>query len=178
MSKTVIWVLVGLLAAAGAVVAFMEFRPRESSIVSAAVVTTSSAKGSSDTTATAAPAASATPVTAGAAQPEQPVTAPASGSATLSTTPTVDELIQSAAAYEGKSIALKGTILTQCTAGCEIALDDGTGVLSVQLEGRGKDRLIPLGKVGKTIQVVGTFHSSPRPQLVIEEPDGWQFVKS
>jgi hypothetical protein len=94
-----------------------------------------------------------------------------------SATPTIDELIQNQALYEGRPIALRGTILTQCTAGCEFALDDGTGVLSVQLEGKGKDRLIPLGKVGKKIEIQGVFRAAPRPQIVIEDPNGWQFVK-
>jgi uncharacterized protein YdeI (BOF family) len=188
MSKTLIWVLVGVLAVAGAAaVAFVGLRPHDAAVAPAA----SSAAAAGTIKAVPAKAVSAAaPVVAGPAA-EAPATAAASSVAsgasttqpaaaapvTLSTTPTIDELIQNAAAYEGMPVSLRGTILTQCTAGCEFALDDGTGALSVQLEGKGKDRLIPLNKVGKKIEVHGTFRASPRPQIVIEDPNGWQFVK-
>ncbi len=170
MSKTVLWIVVGVLAAAGlAAVAFMELGPRSEPAPTAAAVP--------------APAASASTSQVESAVAAPPAVATASGAASttvaaaLPSTPTIDELIQNAAAYDGTPISLSGTILTQCTAGCEFALDDSTGVLSVQLEGKGKDRLIPLGKVGKKIAVHGTFRASPRPQIVVEDPNGWQFVK-
>ncbi len=163
MMKTWIWIVVGVLAAGAlGAVAFLEFGPRPDR--AAPVI----AKGSASTA---------------VAQPQPDDLPPASASAGTAPAaaqramPTIDELIQNAAAYEGATVSLSGTVLTQCTAGCEFALDDGTGVLSVQLEGRGKDRLIPLGKVGKRIAAQGTFHASPRPQVVIEDPNGWQFIK-
>lgn len=184
MSKTLIWIVVGTLAVAGlSAVAFIQFGPRgkpAASAVPASAVPTSAvpisavpvipvptAASISATAAASVPAASSDTAVA-AAQPSALVP---------SATPTIDELIQDQALYEGRSIALRGTVLTQCTAGCEFALDDGTGVLSVQLEGKGKDRLIPLGKVGKKIEVHGVFRAAPRPQVVIEDPNGWQFVK-
>lgn len=169
MTKTWIWILVGVLAAGAlGAVAFLEFGPRPEQEPAAVI-----AKGS-------APTASAQPQTAAPAAVSAPAGTASAGSApatTRSASPTIDELIQNAAAYEGAAVSLSGTILTQCTAGCEFALDDSTGVLSVQLEGKGKDRLIPLGKVGKRVAVQGTFHAAPRPQIVIEDPNGWQFVK-
>jgi hypothetical protein len=182
MSKTLIWVVVGILAVAGlTAVAFMQFGPR--------VEPAASAVPAPAVPAPAVPA-SAVPVAPAPATPVPVTAAPAAASISPSTTavaqpaahvpnatPTIDELIQNQALYEGRSIALTGTILTQCTAGCEFALDDGTGVLSVQLEGKGKDRLIPLGKVGKRIEIRGTFRAAPRPQVVVEDPNGWQFVK-
>jgi hypothetical protein len=182
MSKTLIWVVVGILAVAGlTAVAFMQFGPR--------VEPAASAVPAPAVPAPAVPA-SAVPVAPAPATPVPVTAAPAAASISPSTTavaqpaahvpnatPTIDELIQNQALYEGRSIALTGTILTQCTAGCEFALDDGTGVLSVQLEGKGKDRLIPLGKVGKRIEIRGTFRAAPRPQVVIADPNGWQFVK-
>jgi hypothetical protein len=145
--------------------------PTAASISAPAVATAaaSDSKGSAPAPAVIAsiPAASSD---TGVAAAQPPAAAP-------SATPTIDELIQNQALYEGSPIALRGTILTQCTAGCEFALDDGTGVLSVQLEGKGKDRLIPLGKVGKKIEIRGVFRAAPRPQVVIEDPNGWQFVK-
>jgi hypothetical protein len=179
MNKTLIWVLVGALAVAGvAAVALVGFRPHKAATAAAAstTVTPSDAQGSSVSTPAAMtpaiqPVSQSTTDAAPVAAEAQPAAA-----ARLAN-PTVDELIQSAALYEGQPVVLRGTILTQCTAGCEFALDDGTGALSVQLEGKGKDRLIPLNKVGKKIEVSGTFHASPRPQVVIEDPNGWQFVK-
>jgi hypothetical protein len=169
MSKTLIWVVVGILAVAGlSVVAFMQFGPRGEP---AALAVPASA-----VPAPAVPA-SAVPVTPVPVTPVPVTPAPAAAAISPSATPTIDELIQNQALYEGSPIALTGTILTQCTAGCEFALDDGTGVLSVQLEGKGKDRLIPLGKVGKKIEIRGTFRAASRPQIVIEDPNGWQFVK-
>lgn len=170
MTKAWIWIVVGVLAAGAlGAVAFMEFGPRAERATAPGA-----AKGS-------APAEVSAPLLAARSEPAPASEAPASTdpvpAPARSATPTVDELIQSAAAYEGTAVSLSGTILTQCTAGCEFALDDGTGVLSVQLEGKGKDRLIPLGKVGKKIAIQGVFHAAPRPQIVIEDPNGWQLVK-
>jgi hypothetical protein len=183
MSKTLTWVLVGVLAVAGlGLVAFLEFGPRAEPAVSAAPTPPAEAvAGSTERSAVAgALGPSATGQTSGTASaaPEGATSSTSAAlPAVLNPAPTVDELIQNAAAYEGAAVSLRGTILTQCTAGCEFALDDGTGVLSVQLEGKGKDRLIPVGKVGKKIAVQGVFRGSPRPQIVIEDPNGWQFVK-
>jgi hypothetical protein len=197
MSKTLIWIVVGILAVAGlSAVAFIQFGPRSEP---AALAVPASAVPASAVPALAVPT-SAVPVPAvpvipvpvipapvipapvaasisPAASSDTGVAAAQPSAAVPSVTPTIDELIQNQALYEGRPIALRGTVLTQCTAGCEFALDDGTGVLSVQLEGKGKDRLIPLGKVGKKIEVHGVFRAAPRPQVVIEDPNGWQFVK-
>jgi len=194
MSKSVIWVVLGVLAVAGlSAVAFMQFGPRgepaASAVPTSAVpISAVPAAASISATAVATPAAASADSKGSAPAPAVVASVPAASSDTgvaaaqstatvPSATPTIDELIQNQALYEGRSIALRGTILTQCTAGCEFALDDGTGVLSVQLEGKGKDRLIPLGKVGKKIEIHGVFRAAPRPQVVIEDPNGWQFVK-
>ncbi len=204
MSKSVIWVVLGVLAVAGlSAVAFMQFGPRgepaalavpalavpASAVpvtlgpatplpvipVAAAASISPSAAASADSKGSA--PAPAVVASVPAASSDTGVAAAPPSAAVPSATPTIDELIQNQALYEGSPIALRGTILTQCTAGCEFALDDGTGVLSVQLEGKGKDRLIPLGKVGKKIEIHGVFRAAPRPQIVIEDPNGWQFVK-
>jgi len=173
MTKTLIWVLVGVLAATGVgVLAFMEFSPRSAPTMAAAAGSAlSPAKGGAE------PVSAANTSAGDAAIPTATVTAPAAVPVGLKANPTVDELIQNAAAYDDAAVSLSGAILTQCTAGCEFALSDDTGVISVQLEGKGKDRLLPVGKVGKTIAVQGVFRASPRPQIVIEDPNGWQFVK-
>jgi hypothetical protein len=192
MSKSVIWVVLGVLAVAGlSAVAFIQFGPRGEPAASAvpASAVPALAVPTSAVPVIPAPATPASvipvpalpvPVAASispAASSDTGVAAAQPSTAVPSATPTIDELIQNQALYEGRPIALRGTVLTQCTAGCEFALDDGTGVLSVQLEGKGKDRLIPLGKVGKKIEVHGVFRAAPRPQVVIEDPNGWQFVK-
>jgi hypothetical protein len=192
MSKTLIWIVVGILAVAGlSVVAVMQFGPRGEPAAPAvpALAVPASAVPVSAVPVTPAPAtpvpvavsispSAATSASSEGSVPTNAGVAAAQPSALVpNATPTIDELIQNQALYEGRPIALRGTVLTQCTAGCEFALDDGTGVLSVQLEGKGKDRLIPLGKVGKKIEVHGVFRAAPRPQVVIEDPNGWQFVK-
>jgi len=184
MNKTLIWIVVGILAVAGlSAVAFMQFGPRGEPAASAVPASAVPVAASiSPTAPTSASSERSVPTNAAVASvpaaSSDTAVAAAQPSATVpSATPTVDELIQNQALYEGRPIALRGTILTQCTAGCEFALDDGTGVLSVQLEGKGKDRLIPLGKVGKKIEIHGVFRTDPRPQVVIEDPNGWQFVK-
>jgi len=194
MNKTLIWIVVGILAVAGlSAVAVMQLgsrgKPAASAVPASAVpalaVPASAvpvAASISPTAPTSASSERSVPTNAAAASvpaasSDTGVAAAQPSTAVPSATPTIDELIQNQALYEGRPIALRGTVLTQCTAGCEFALDDGTGVLSVQLEGKGKDRLIPLGKVGKKIEVHGVFRAAPRPQVVIEDPNGWQFVK-
>ncbi|MEI6171258.1 MAG: hypothetical protein WCQ45_02085 [bacterium] len=199
MNKTLIWIVLGILAVAGlSVVAVMQLGSRDepaapavpASAVPASVVPTAASISATAVATAAAATPAATSTSSEGSVPTNAVVAsvPAASSDTgvaaaqpsvlvPSATPTIDELIQNQALYEGRPIALAGTVLTQCTAGCEFALDDGTGVLSVQLEGQGKDRLIPLGKVGKKIEIHGVFRAAPRPQVVIEDPNGWQFVK-
>ena len=172
MNKTWIWVFVGVLTVASVgAVAFMQSRPRSES----SALATPAAAASIQAEASAAVAVA--PTTNGGPSAGSPVTTPAVGTTKAQSAPaTIDELIQNAAAYEALPVSLSGAIVTQCVAGCEFALDDGTGVLSVQLEGKAKDRLIPLGKVGKKIAIQGVFHAEPRAQIVIEDPNGWQFV--
>ncbi len=170
MTKTMIWSLVAVLAVAGlGALAYMEFGPREAPVADVAPATVSTApavaKGGPDPVATLPSAPSAAPGPS----------APADVARTAS--PTVDALLGDAAAYDGTRVSLVGVILTQCTAGCEFALSDDTGVISVTLEGKAKNRLLPLGKVGKKIAVQGAFHASPRPQIVVDDPSGWQLVK-
>ena len=86
----------------------------------------------------------------------------------------IEKLIKSAADYDGREVTIKGEILAQCTAGCEFSVDDGTGVLSAQLEGDALDKLLTKGSVGKKVEVTGIFHSTPRPQLTVEKLGSWR----
>lgn len=85
----------------------------------------------------------------------------------------IEELIKNSDKYEGNWVLVKGTIITQCIRGCEFALDDGTGVISVQLVGKALDRLIPRGSVGKQAQARGVFYQDPRPQVAVEGTEDW-----
>lgn len=89
---------------------------------------------------------------------------------------TAGELIKNGNKYQGKVVLVKGTIVTQCIRGCEFALDDGTGVISVQLEGKALDRLLSKGSVGKKVEARGVFHKAPRPRVAVERPEDWRFL--
>ncbi len=86
----------------------------------------------------------------------------------------IENLIKNAGEYEGRIVTIRGKILAQCVAGCEFSVDDGTGVLSVQLEGAALDKVLAKGSVGKKIEVTGVFRQSPRPQLAVEKLGSWR----
>ena len=86
----------------------------------------------------------------------------------------IEQLIKGAADYDGRTVTIKGEILAQCSAGCEFSVDDGTAVLSVQLEGEALDKVLNKGSVGKKVEVTGVFHSTPRPQVGVEKLGSWR----
>jgi len=61
--------------------------------------------------------------------------------------------------------------------GCRFAIDDGTGVVNVELVEKALDRLISQGSVGKQAQARGVFHQNPRPLVAVEKPEDWDFWK-
>jgi len=89
----------------------------------------------------------------------------------------IEELIENGDAYEEREVLVKGTIITQCMRGCKFAIDDGTGVVNVELVGKALDRLISQGSVGKQAQARGVFHQAPRPLVAVEKPENWDFLK-
>lgn len=89
----------------------------------------------------------------------------------------IEELIESGESYEGREVLVKGTIITQCMRGCKFAIDDGTGVINVELVAKALDRLISQGSVGKQAQARGVFHQTPRPLVAVEKPENWDFLK-
>lgn len=89
----------------------------------------------------------------------------------------VEELIENGDTYEGREILVKGTIITQCMRGCRFAIDDGTGVVNVELVEEALDRLISQGSVGKQAEARGVFHQDPRPLVAVEKPENWDFLK-
>jgi|GEM_PF-5625016 len=89
----------------------------------------------------------------------------------------IEELIENGDTYEGREVLVKGTIITQCMRGCKFAIDDGTGVINVELVGKALDRLISQGSVGKQARARGVFHQAPRPLVAVEKPENWDFLK-
>ena len=99
---------------------------------------------------------------------------PVEGTSTPAGLVAIEKLIKSGAEFEGRIVTVKGKVLTQCMAGCEFSVDDGTGVLSVQLEGEALDQVFAKGSVGKKVEVTGVFHLSPRPQVAVEKLGSWR----
>jgi len=88
----------------------------------------------------------------------------------------IETLIDNAAAYDGQEILLQGTILTQCIRGCQFSLDDGTGVVGVELVDEALENVLMHGSVGRTVLVRGVVGTSPRPLILVETRDGWSYV--
>jgi len=103
--------------------------------------------------------------------------APVQAAAAMPAEVAVEELIDNGGTYEGREILVKGTIITQCMRGCRFAIDDGTGVINVELVEKALDRLISQGSVGKQAQARGVFHQDPRPLVAVEKPENWDFLK-
>lgn len=85
---------------------------------------------------------------------------------------TIRELFDHRDRYDGKTVVVRGKITTQCVRGCRFNLDDGTGVLFVELVEDALERVLPRGSIGKRIEVRGVFHAEPRPTLVVDDPTG------
>lgn len=108
-------------------------------------------------------------------------TTPASDTAAAATPPsgpvalTVWELASAGAEYAGREVVMTGRVLSLCIRGCQLSLDDGTGVMPVELVDDALSNTIPLRSVGRQIEITGVFQLSPRPHVTVERPDGWRF---
>jgi len=89
---------------------------------------------------------------------------------------TIDELIAGASSYGSREIIARGTIVTQCIAGCTFSLEDGTGVVSVELIDDALDNVLSGGSIGRQVEVRGTVERSPYLVIVVEDPDGWRYL--
>lgn len=103
--------------------------------------------------------------------------APVQAAAAMPAEVAVEELIENGDTYEGREVLVKGTIITQCMRGCRFAIDDGTGVINVELVEKALDRLISQGSVGKQVEATGVFHQAPRPLVAVEKPENWDFLR-
>ena len=88
----------------------------------------------------------------------------------------VRDLIENAADYEGMEVQLQGKILTQCIRGCQFTLDDGTGVVGVELVDDALENVLMRGSVGRTVLLRGVVEASPRPLVLVEDREGWGYV--
>ncbi len=127
-------------------------------------------------------AAATTPVAVEASQPQeapQETPAPIAGSTggELSILAlSVDELIQNTSQYTGREVAVRGTILTQCIRGCQFSLDDGTGVVGIELVEEALENVLMTGSVGRIVEVRGVVEGSSRPLILVKDRDGWSYA--
>jgi hypothetical protein len=84
----------------------------------------------------------------------------------------IRDLFNDRSRYDGTSVIVRGRITTQCVRGCQFNVDDGTGVLFVELVDEALERVLPRGSIGRRIEVRGIFRAAPRPSLVVDDPDG------
>ncbi|MFC2079169.1 hypothetical protein ACFLSZ_04235 [Candidatus Bipolaricaulota bacterium] len=92
------------------------------------------------------------------------------------TVSSIDELIAGARAYANKEVIVRGSIVTQCIRGCQFSLEDGTGIVGVELIDDALDNVLTVGNVGRQIEVRGTIESSPSVVIVVEDPDNWRYL--
>lgn len=69
----------------------------------------------------------------------------------------IGEIVKDPAAFEGKEVAVKGKIASECGSGCWFMLDDGTGIIYVDLSPN--NFAIPQLQ-GSEVIVRGTIHIS------------------
>lgn len=113
------------------------------------------------------------------AQPEQPADQPvesvAQGELSILAM-SVDELIQNTEEYAGHEVVVRGTILTQCIRGCQFSLDDGTGVIGIELVEEALENVLMRGSVGRIVEVRGIIEDSSRPLILVKDRNGWRYV--
>ncbi len=89
----------------------------------------------------------------------------------------VREIAQNPHQYAGKIVILQGKITTLCARGCTFTLEDGTGAVVVELVGDALDNLVPRTGLGRWVEVQGRVELSGGLRVVVENPDGWRFVR-
>ena len=89
----------------------------------------------------------------------------------------VDALIEKPDSYLGKVVTVKGTILSQCIRGCRFSLDDGTGVVNIELLDEALEEVLMKGSVGRVVQVTGVVDPTAPPRIVVENRGQWSYVE-
>jgi len=85
-------------------------------------------------------------------------------------------LVDDTASYLGKSVAVQGTILAQCIRGCRFSLDDGTGVVNIELVDEALEDVLMKGSVGRAVEVRGIVDSASPVRILVEDRGGWEYV--
>ncbi len=88
----------------------------------------------------------------------------------------IDTLMANASMYANQEVVVTGTIVTQCIRGCQFSLEDGTGVVAVELVDEALEKILERGSVGKKVEVRGILERSPRLLIVVEEPENWRYL--
>jgi uncharacterized protein YdeI (BOF family) len=96
-------------------------------------------------------------------------TAPTGDDRTVEQT-SIQDLLENRGKYDGAEVAIKGTIISQCMRGCKFNVNDGTGVIFVQMLGEAWERPLPQS-IGKTVELRGTFYQNPRPHIIVMRPE-------
>jgi len=89
----------------------------------------------------------------------------------------VDALIAKPDSYLGKVVTVKGTILSQCIRGCRFSLDDGTGVVNIELLDEALEEVLMKGSVGRVVQVTGLVDHTAPPRIIVEDRGQWSYVE-
>jgi len=87
----------------------------------------------------------------------------------------IEDIIASAGAYAGKTVTVRGVILTQCMRGCQFSIDDNTGVIGIELVDEALEELMAQGSVGRIVRATGVVEGSSRPTILVERADDWAF---
>jgi len=120
-------------------------------------------------TASAEPAASSEPVQA------EDITGAADGELTIVAT-SIDRILEEPEHLTGREVTVEGIILTQCIRGCQFSLDDGTGVIGIELVDEALENVLMTGSVGRTVEVRGKLETGSRPLILVEDRDGWSYT--
>ena len=82
---------------------------------------------------------------------------------------TIKDILNKSSDYLGKGVTIEGKIAQECPMrGCWITVDDGTGILLVELSPNGFT--IPLNQVGNTAKVYGNVTLVGKTKLLTFEP--------
>jgi len=88
----------------------------------------------------------------------------------------IDHLVENVDSYLGKSVAVRGMILAQCIRGCRFTLDDGTGVVNIELVDEALEEVLMKGSVGRTVEVRGIVDSTSPVRILVEGRNSWEYV--
>jgi len=122
-----------------------------------------------------APTASAEPAASPEPVPAEDITGAAEGELTI-VAMSIDRILEDYAHLTGREVTVEGIILTQCIRGCQFSLDDGTGVIGIELVDEALENVLMTGSVGRAVEVRGKLETGSRPLILVEDRDGWSYT--